>query len=77
MRIRITKRLPEILGEMSLGSYRQGEVYDIPPALAEYLVMQGCAIIEMRDPERPPMPVPVERRQRVAGRQAGDASISS
>jgi hypothetical protein len=77
MRIRITKRPSEMLGELSLEHYRQGEVYDIPSTLAEYLVMEKCAIIEMRDPERPHEPVPVERRKRPPGRQAGEASISS
>ena len=62
---------------MSLERYRQGEVYDIPPTLAEYLVMEKCAILEMRDPERPAVPVLVERRRPSPARQAGDPSISS
>ncbi len=34
---------------VSLRNYRPGEVYDIPPTLADYLVMENYAILEMRD----------------------------
>ena len=34
---------------MSLKYYRPGEVYELPPSLAEYLIMEEYAILEMRD----------------------------
>ena len=49
---------------MSLMYYRLGEVYELPPSLAEYLVMEEYAIVEMRDRNRPPMPIAEERRRR-------------
>jgi hypothetical protein len=49
---------------MSLKYYRTGEVYELPPSLAEYLVMEEYAIIEMRDRNRPPTPFAEERRRR-------------
>ena len=49
---------------MSLNYYRAGEVYDLPPSLAEYLVMEKYAIVEMRDRERSPAPRFGEERRR-------------
>jgi hypothetical protein len=50
---------------MSLNYYRLGEVYDLQPSLAEYLIMEKYAIVEMRDRERnPPMRIAEERRRR-------------
>jgi hypothetical protein len=48
---------------MSLNYYRTGEVYELPPSLAEYLVMEKYAIVEMRDRERKPIPIAEERRR--------------
>jgi hypothetical protein len=47
---------------MSLNYYRPGEVYDLSPSLAEYLVMEKYAIVEMRDREKQQGPVGEERR---------------
>jgi hypothetical protein len=47
---------------MSLTYYRPGEVYDLPPSLAEYLVMEQYAIIEMRLREKQHARVAEERR---------------
>jgi hypothetical protein len=41
-----------------------GEVYDLPPPLAEYLVMEKYAIFEMRHPEKAAVPVERDRRRR-------------
>ena len=49
---------------VSLSAYRPGEVYDIPAMLAEYLVVEELAILEMRDSNREPVEVAVERRRR-------------
>jgi hypothetical protein len=48
---------------MSLNHYRAGAVYELPPSLAEYLVMEKYAIVEMRDRERKPIAIPEERRR--------------
>jgi hypothetical protein len=65
MRVKITRRPYGVVNGMSLIYYRPGEVYDLPPTLAEYLVMEDYAILEMRDRDKPQTPVPVERRRRV------------
>ena len=49
---------------MSLNYYRPGEVYELPPSIAEYLVMEKYAIVEMRDREQRPLPAGEERRRR-------------
>jgi hypothetical protein len=36
--------------------YHSGNVYDLPPALAEYLVLEGFAKLEMRRTDRKPAP---------------------
>ena len=50
---------------MSLNYYRLGEVYELPPSLAEVLVMEQYAIVEMRDPRGSATPVEEERRRRL------------
>jgi hypothetical protein len=52
-----------VIHGISLNYYRPGEVYDLPQSLAEYLVMEEYAMIEMRDRERQ-TPVVEERRRR-------------
>ena len=64
MRVRITRQPIGVVQGMSLLYYRPGEVYELPPSLAEYLVMEEYAIVEMRDRHRPPMPIVEERRRR-------------
>jgi len=64
MKVRIIDRPDGAINGVSLKYYRPGEVYDLPPAIAEYLVMEKCAIFEMRDHERPASEVAVERRRR-------------
>ena len=59
MRVRITRQPLGVVQGMSLKHYRPGEVYELPPSLAEYLVMEDFAIFEMRDRQ-----VPVERDRR-------------
>ena len=64
MRVRITRQPIGMVQGMSLNYYRAGEVYELPPSLAEYLVMEKYAIVEMRDRERkPPINLTVERRR--------------
>ena len=63
MRVRITRQPIGMVQGMSLNYYRTGEVYELPPSLAEYLVMEKYAIVEMRDRERKPIPIAEERRR--------------
>ena len=65
MKVKITRQPLGIVQGMSLRGFRVGEVYDLPPSLAEYLVMEKCAIVEMRDCDnKPPVPIAEERRRR-------------
>ena len=65
MRVRITRQPLGTVQGMSLKHYRPGEVYELPPALAEYLVMEKFAILEMRDRDKPAVPVAEDRRRRL------------
>jgi hypothetical protein len=64
MRVKITRQPVGKVQGMSLNYYRPGEVYDLPPSLAEYLIMEKYAIVEMRDRERNPIPHFGEDRRR-------------
>jgi hypothetical protein len=48
---------------VSLKWYRPGQVYDLPAALAAYLVTEGFAMVEMRCEDRRPSSVETERRR--------------
>jgi len=48
VKVRIVKRPHGSLDGMALKPYVPGEVYDISPTLADYLVLQGYAKPEMR-----------------------------
>jgi hypothetical protein len=52
MRVRITRAPRGAVDGMSLHYYHAGEAYDVTPQLAEYLVAEGFASIEMRLRER-------------------------
>ena len=63
MRVRITRQPLGIIQGVSLKHYRPGEVYELPPSLADYLVVEKYAIFEMRERDRP-VPIEEERRRR-------------
>lgn len=65
MRVRITRQPLGMIQGMSLKYYRPGEVYELPPSLAEYLVMENHAIVEMRDPRGRTVWAEEERRRRL------------
>jgi hypothetical protein len=65
MKVRITRQPTGVVHGMSLKYYRLGEVYELPAPLAEYLVMEKYAMLEMRDRDRPPVPLEVDRRRRL------------
>ncbi len=52
-----------VIDGMSLHYYHAGEAYDVPSVLAEYLVAEGYAYIEMRHGQRSSRPRRYERRQ--------------
>ena len=52
MRVRITRPARGVVDGMSLHYYHAGEAYDLSPELAEYLVAEGFASIEMRQHQR-------------------------
>jgi hypothetical protein len=52
MRVRITRPPRGVVDGMSLRYYHAGEAYDVTPQLAEYLVAEGFASIEMRQRQR-------------------------
>ena len=63
MRVKITRQPLGTVHGVSLKHYRPGVVYELPPALAEYLVMEGYATLEMRTRETPTA-IPKEDRGR-------------
>ena len=48
---------------MSLHSFRAGAIYDVSTQLAEYLVAEGFAAVEMRQKQRSNRPRAHERRR--------------
>jgi hypothetical protein len=64
MKVKITRHPIGVIHGVNLSLYRLGEVYDLPATLAEYLVLERYAILEMRDYDKPAAPVDVERRRR-------------
>ena len=54
---------------MSLHYYHAGEAYDVTPQLAEYLVAEGFASIEMRQRQRSSRTRTQERRRARSSRQ--------
>jgi hypothetical protein len=52
VRIRIIRKPSGSVNGLDLGRYRQGSIYDMDPVLAEYLVMEGFAALEMRRAQR-------------------------
>jgi hypothetical protein len=51
---------------VSLRWYRPGQVYDLPAALAAYLVTEGFALVEMRADRDLPSRIDGDRRRRSA-----------
>ena len=64
MRIRMVKKAQGTVSGITLDHYQAGRVYDVGASLAEYLVAEGYAIVEMRDDERPPTVKNPQRRKR-------------
>ncbi len=62
MKVRIIREPLGTLNGSALSGYRIGEVYDLPVIVADYLVVEGFAIVEMRQ-RHVKVPVAAERRQ--------------
>ena len=62
MKIRIVKRPHGTLDGMALERYVPGEVYDVSSSVADYLVLQGYAVAEMRRVKRVRFKKSVDRR---------------
>ena len=62
MRVRILRQPQGTVSGVTLRNYRPGEVYDIPSTLADYLILEEYAILEMRA-HKSHVPVDVERRR--------------
>ena len=52
MKVRIIREPKGTVDGMSLHYYHEGGAYDVSTRLAEYLVADGCAAIEMRQRQR-------------------------
>jgi hypothetical protein len=50
--VRVIRQPLGTIDGVPLGRYRPGQTYDLAPSLADYLVLQGCALIEMRRESR-------------------------
>jgi hypothetical protein len=48
MRVRITRQPTGTVCSVSLDSLRLGQVYELSASIAEFLVLEQCAAIEMR-----------------------------
>ena len=63
MTIRIIRQPGGSIDGIALDQYRLGRRYDLPPSLAQYLVAQGFALLEMRRHVRSSRWRPTERRK--------------
>jgi len=64
MKVRITRPPTGVIDGMSLCHYHAGQAYEVPALLAEYLVVEGYAAIEMRQHQRSSRPRKHDRRLR-------------
>jgi hypothetical protein len=63
VRVRIIKEPVGSINGIALRQYRPSLVYDLPPTLANYLVISGFAIFEMRGDDQQALPAGVDRRR--------------
>ena len=63
MKVRIFRQSYGSVQGVSLRLYRPGQVYDLPPALAAYVVAEGLGIVEMRTDQQASQPFHPERRR--------------
>ena len=63
MKVRIVRAPTGVVDGISLHYYHTGEAYEMPAVLAEYLVAEGYACIEMRSRQRSARPRRNDRRR--------------
>lgn len=63
MKVRIIKTPPRVFDGISLHLYRVGGVFEMTPALANYLVAEGYAVFELRHEHSTQTPA-VDRRKK-------------
>ena len=63
VKVRIVKRPTGALDGMALKYYVPGQVYDLSAPVADYLVMEGFAKLEMRRPIRASLKKKQDRRR--------------
>jgi hypothetical protein len=68
MRVLMLRQPIGTLQGVALKWYRPGQVYDLPSALASYLVTEGFGLIEMRSEERRLSSFETERRRKTPTR---------
>jgi hypothetical protein len=62
--VRVVRQPVGTVNGVSLAHFRPGRTYDLDPPLADYLVLQGFAIAEMRRADRSRRPRPTDRRRK-------------
>jgi hypothetical protein len=70
MKVRIFRQSYGSVQGVSLRLYRPGQVYDLPAALAAYVVAEGLGIIEMRI-DKASQPFHPERRRSLPSPPSG------
>jgi hypothetical protein len=63
MRIRIVKEAGQTANGIDLKHYRIGQTYELGATVAEYLVAEGVAIVEMRKDDERARTYPNDRRR--------------
>jgi hypothetical protein len=63
MKVLIVKRPTGTLDGMDLKRYIPGQVYDLSASIADYLVIQGFALPEMRRRSKPALKKKADRRR--------------
>jgi hypothetical protein len=71
MKVRIFRQSYGSVQGVSLRLYRPGQVYDLPAALAAYVVAEGLGIIEMRIDREASQPFHPERRRSLPSPPSG------
>jgi hypothetical protein len=64
MLVRVVRQPSGMVDRVSLHHYRPGRAYDLDPSLAEYLILNGFAFVEMRRADRSRRFRPTDRRRK-------------
>jgi hypothetical protein len=62
--VRVIRQPTGSVNGIPLDKYRPGRTYDVDPSLADYLVLEGFAISEMRRADRSRRVRPSDRRRK-------------